>query len=461
GASARADELAARLARYERDWADAEQNLRRLSAHAAVQQAHAERLAHEAAEAKHAREQAQAELVELTRRHAALEASAQEQARAAAEKLQLLDQAEQRLREAFQNLANRILDDKAERLREQSAQQLGGLLDPLKVQLKEFREAVNTTHANEQRERGMLAQEIQSLKQLNQRISEDAVNLARALRGDNRTQGAWGELVLERLLETAGLQAGREYELQVSFSVEDGGRQRPDVIVRLPDDKDIVIDAKVSLVGWERFAGAADDGERALALREHLASLRRHIDGLSARDYSALAGLRTLDFVLLFVPVEAAFIEAVRADAGLYGYALAKNISLVSPSTLMATLRTVSHLWRLEQRNVHAAEFARVAARLHDNFAMLIEEFESVGAQLGKAQDAHKRALRRLTDGGKGSVLRQVQSLAEMGAPVKKTLGSNRLGRPGLAADADESAEIDSGAAEPARSAELPFAPEA
>jgi DNA recombination protein RmuC len=436
-ATARVHEFAARVERYEREWSQAEENLRKVTAHAAAQQAQAERLDLELADARRGRDDAQTRLVDLTRRHAALEAGAESEARAATEKLQLLEQAEQRLREAFQNLANKILEDKAERFREQSAQQLGGLLDPLKLQLKEFRERIDQTHSSDQRERGMLAQEIQTLKQLNQRISEDAINLTRALKGDTRSQGAWGELVLERVLEASGLQEGREYTTQTSFSDADGGRQRPDVIVRLPDDKDVVIDAKVSLVAYERFCAAADDGARANALVEHVGSLRRHIDGLSARNYSDIEGLRTLDFVLLFIPIEAAFIEAVRADDRLYTHALGKNISLVSPSTLLATLRTVAHLWRIERRNVNAMEIARRAAQLHDNFALLVDELEALGGQLDKAQRAHASALRRLTEGGKGSVLLQVQSLAEMGAPVKKTLPAGLLSAAGSAADGD------------------------
>ena len=439
--SARIGELSARIQRYENDWSQAEQNLRRISAHAAAQETQAQRLEHELADTRRVRDDAQVRLVELTRQHAALEAGSAQQAQAASEKLQLLAQAEQRLREAFQNLANSILEDKAERFREQSALQLGGLLDPLKLQLKEFRDSFTQTYANEQHARGALSQEIQTLKQLNQRISEDAINLTRALKGDTRSQGAWGELVLERVLEASGLQSGREYTTQASFSDGEGSRQRPDVIVHLPEDKDIVIDAKVSLVAYARFCSATDDAERARALAEHVGSLRKHIDGLSLKSYDGIEGLRTLDFVLLFVPVEAAFIEAVRADERLYAHALARNISLVSPSTLLATLRTVAHLWRIERRNVNAMEIARRAAQLHDNFALLVDELESIGNQLDKAQRAHASALRRLTEGGKGSVLLQVQSLAEMGAPVKKQLPAGLLG----AADA--------GAAEPGQAA--------
>ena len=442
-ATARGADLTRRIERLESDWSSAEQSRRQLTAHAATQQAHAERLAVDLADARRRRDDLQQHLQELSGRYASLEASAREQAQAATEKLQLLDQAEQRLREAFQNLANRILDDKAERLREQSALQLGGLLDPLKVQLKEFRETVNQTHASDQRERGMLAQEIQSLKQLNQRISEDAINLTRALKGDSRTQGAWGELVLERVLEASGLQAGREYETQMTFRNNDGSRPRPDVIVHLPEDKDIVIDAKVSLKAYERLVAASDDAVRAMALNEHLASLRRHVDELSARNYDEIEKLRTLDFVLMFIPVESAFIEAVRADEGLYSYALAKNISLVSPSTLLATLRTVAHLWRIERRNVNAVEIARRAAQLHDNFALLVSELGNVGLALDKAQRAHASALRRLREGGKGSVLLQVQSLAEMGAPVKRSLQMSLLDS-GASAETDENGDAES-----------------
>ncbi len=445
----RADDFGARIERYERDWSQAEQNLRKVSTHAAAQEAHAQRLGHELLDAQRSRDDAQSRVVDVTRQHAALEAGAQAQAQAAAEKLALLNDAEKNLREAFQNLANRILEDKAERFREQSAQQLGGLLDPLKLQLKEFRERIDQTHSNDQRERGILANEIQTLKQLNQRISEDAINLTRALKGDTRSQGAWGELVLERVLEASGLQSGREYVTQASFNDGDGGRQRPDVIVRLPDDKDVVIDAKVSLIAYERFCSAPDDITRATALAEHVGSLRRHIDGLSARNYEDIDGLRTLDFVLLFIPVEAAFIEAVRADDRLYAHALGKNISLVSPSTLLATLRTVAHLWRIERRNVNAMEIARRAAQLHDNFALLVDELENLGGQLDKAQKAHSSAMRRLTEGGKGSVLLQVQSLAEMGAPVKKQLPAGLLGIAGARVDAESDDNADGSSPSP------------
>jgi DNA recombination protein RmuC len=417
----RADESAARVRRYEQDWSHAEQNLRTVTAHAATQQERAERLGLELTATRSSRDEVQAQLVALTGRHAALEASATAHAAAAADKLQLLEQAEQRLREAFQNLANGILEDKAERFREQSSQQLNGLVDPFKLQLKEFRETIDQRHASDQRERGMLTQEIQGLKQLNQRISEDALNLTRALKGDSRTQGAWGELVLERVLEASGLSQGREFELQVVFSDEEGGRPRPDVIVHLPDSKDLVIDAKVSLTAYERLCSATGDIQREGFLREHVASMRRHIDGLSKRNYEAIPGLRTLDFVLLFVPVEAAFMEAIRADDGLFIHALSKNISLVSPSTLLVTLRTVSHLWRMEDRNLNAAEIARQAGALHDSFVLLVNELGGVGDALNRAQSLHEGMLKRIGS-GRGNLIGRVDRLRKLGADTRKQL---------------------------------------
>ena len=357
---------------------------------------------------------------------AELAARMDEQQRAHAEKLLSIQDAETRLRDTFRNTATQILDERAQKLTEQSQLQIGGLIDPLKLQLKEFREAIAQTYANEQRERGMLSQEIQTLKQLNQQISEDAINLARALKGDTRTQGAWGEMVLERVLEASGLSEGREFELQIVFADEDGGRPRPDVIVHLPENKDLVIDAKVSLTAYDRLVAANDAGEREIALREHATSFRRHIDGLSKRDYSALPGLRTLDFVLLFVPIEPAFIEAIRADDGLYTYALSKNIALVSPSTLLATLRTVAHLWRLEDRNLNAAEIARQAGGLYDSFVMLEQELSGVGEALDKAVRIHEGAVKRIST-GKGNLLGRVERLRKLGADSKKQLPLAKL----------------------------------
>ena len=331
------------------------------------------------------------------------------------EKLLGIQNAEARLMETFQNTATKILDERAEKFSEQSQKQVSGLLDPLKEQLKHFRETVDNTN-----------KEIYSLKQLNQQITVDAANLTRALKGDSRSQGAWGELVLERILEASGLTAGRDFDVQEVLKDEDGGRARPDVIVRLPENKDLVLDAKVSLTAYERFTTADTDDVRSVALNEHLTSMKRHIDGLSKRDYSSLPGLRTLDFVLLFVPVEAAFIDALRADDQLYRYALEKNIVIVGPSTLLATLRTVAHLWKLEDRSRNADEIARQAGGLYDQFVMLEQDFSNVGEQLEKATRSHESAVKHIGT-GKGNLLGRVEKLRKLGANTKKQLPIDKL----------------------------------
>ena len=387
-------------------------------------------------EAQQALQTSHSRLSEQQSRQAESEARAAALKQASEEKLALLAATEQRLRDSFQTLAQQLLDERAKRFGEQSQKEIGGIVEPLREQLKQFREALAATHAAEARERGALSQEIQSLKQLNQRISEDAINLTRALRGDSQAQGAWGELVLERILQASGLRAGSEYLVQTSFSDADGGRSRPDVIVRLPEERDLVIDAKVSLVAYERHVAAEDEALREQALREHIASIKRHVDQLSGRDYAGIDELRTLDFVLMFVPVEAAFVEAIRRDEGIYLYALERNVALVSPSTLLATLRTVAHLWKIERRNVNAQEIAQRAGRLYDYFASLVSEIETIGQQLDKAQKAQAAALRRLTEGGKGSIVLQVQSLAELGAQARKRLPENLVQRAGSEEDA-------------------------
>lgn len=427
-----------------------EARLLALSGESGALKARVEELNTRLAETATARERAEAELRRLGSEHAGLQARAAQQEQSAAEKQAMLEQAEVRLRDAFQNLAQQILEEKGQRFREQNAQQLGGLLDPLKLQLKDFRDTVQRTWADDQRERGALSQEIQALKQLNQRIAEDAVNLTRALKGDARSQGAWGEVVLERVLELSGLEQGRNYELQVVFKDEDGGRPRPDVIVRLPDSKDLVIDAKVSLTAYERMCSGSSDAERDAALKEHVASMRRHIDGLGKRDYAALQGLRTLDFVLLFVPVEAAFIEAVRADDGLYAHALAKNICIVSPSTLLATLRTVAHLWKLEDRNVNAMEIAQQAGALHDKFVLLEHELNQAGELMGRALRTHEGALKKIST-GPGNLVGRVDRLRKLGAAARKSMPERVLELADESADDadDEQADAQSDATDP------------
>lgn len=336
-----------------------------------------------------------------------LETRLHEQQRATELRLREFDE---RLKAELAQLAQGVLEEKSRSFDERSEKQLGSLLAPLREQLSHFNQVVLNTNV-----------EIQSLKQLNQQITAEAANLTRALKGDSRTQGAWGEQVLERLLEMSGLQAGRGFDLQTVFKGEDGTRPRPDVIVHLPDDKDLVIDAKVSLVAWDRAVSSVEDETHEQAMKEHIGSLRRHADGLGKRDYTTVPGLRTLDFVLMFVPVEAAFIEALRRDDGLYGYALERNIALVSPSTLLATLRTVAHLWRMEDRNINAQEIARLAGRLHDSFVMLEAELGQVRTQMERALSSHDTAVKRIS-AGHGNLIGRVDKLRRLGADARKQL---------------------------------------
>ncbi len=355
---------------------------------------------------------------------AKLESRLAAETRTAEERVSFLERVRVEFADAFKTLAGEVLDDKRERLSAENAAQMGHLLLPVREQLKSFQEIVQSAYVAEARERSLLGREIEGLKLLNQQVNLEAANLTRALRGDNQVQGAWGELVLERLLEAAGLVEGREFSSQMVLKDEVGGRPRPDVIVHLPQARDLVIDSKVALVAYERSTHAGDAGARALALGEHVLALKRHVDGLARRDYSQLLDGRTLDFVLMFVPVESALIEAIRFDGGLYEYALTRNIAIVSPSTLLVTLRSVAHLWKQEQRNHNAHEIARRAGRLYDKFVGFVEDLESARACLGKAQRELDGAAAKLHH-GPGNLVRQSEQLRELGARNTKQIPGN------------------------------------
>jgi DNA recombination protein RmuC len=349
----------------------------------------------------------------------------------ASERLTLLTNAREQLGQTFRALAAEILDDKSRRFTEQNATQIGTLLDPLREQLKEFRERVAATAERDHADRAVLRNEIDALKKLNAQIGADAKNLAQALKGDTRTQGAWGELVLDRLLEASGLQKGREYEVQRTLREEDGGRPRPDVIVRLPEGRHLIIDAKVSLTAYERRCAASDDAERERQLALHLASMRTHVKALAERRYADLPGVNSLEFVLMFVPVEAAFIEAVRHDDELYAFALERQVVIVTTSTLLATLRTVSSLWRFDDRNRNAIEIADKAGALYDKFVGFVTDLEEAGRRVDAAQRALQDARSKLSS-GKGNLVRRAEELKKLGAKAAKALPE------GLRGDADD-----------------------
>ena len=365
-----------------------------------------------------------------------------EQHQASQERIALLERVREEFSDRFKALASDLLEEKSRKFSEQNVASIGMLLNPLREQLGDFRKTVSDVYDKESRERALLKAEIDSLKNLNQRISEDALNLTRALKGEARTQGAWGELVLERVLEASGLQKGREYETQIVLKDDDGGRPRPDVIVRLPEGRDLIIDAKVSLTAYERYCSATDDYERGLQLNAHVQSLRNHVKELSGRRYGELPGVNSLEFVLMFVPVEAAFIEAVHHDDALHAFALEKQVVIVTTSTLLATLRTVASLWRFDDRNRNAFEIAERAGKLYDKFVGFVEDIEEARKRLDAARDALASAGSKLAT-GRGNLVGQVEKLRELGAKAGKQLPEH------IIADAEtEAVQLRLGAAE-------------
>ncbi|MFB2874561.1 DNA recombination protein RmuC [Aeromonas jandaei] len=370
---------------------------------------------------QHKLDQQQALLIKLTARLKDAEATLRSERLAAAEKLQLQQEAEQRLSQQFENLANRIFEQNSGNFRELNQNSLDLLLTPLKEQLEGFRRQVGETHAQETAQRHSLKFELERLAELNARMTEEAAALTRALKGDSKQQGNWGEVVLARILSECGLREGHEYHTQVNIEVEKGKRYQPDVIVHLPQEKDIIIDAKVSLTAYERWYNADDELEKAVALKEHVASVRNHIRELGRKDYQQLPGVRTLDYVLMFVAVEPAFLTAMEADPSLVRYGLDNNILLVSPTNLMVALRTIENLWRYERQNQNARQIAERAGRLYEKLRLFVEEMQQMGGSLHKAQESYDKAMGRLVN-GRGNLIAQVERFRELGVEVTKSL---------------------------------------
>jgi DNA recombination protein RmuC len=391
-----------------------------------AEQQNSARLEQQLAELKQESQTRQEQISQLKSDIARLETQLSEERKQSEEKLKLLDEAKTRLNTEFENLANRILEEKSKKFTEQNRENIDRVLNPLREQLGDFRRKVEDVYEKESKDRMSLFHEIKSLKDLNLQISEDALNLTNALKGQTKTQGTWGEVVLERVLEESGLHNGREYETQGTFTSEEGKRLRPDVIVHLPEDKDIIIDSKVSLTAYERYCTSEEDAERQAALKEHITSLRTHIKGLSVKNYEDLPGIRSLDFVLLFVPIEAAFITAVENDRDIFREAFDKNIIVVSPTTLLATLKTVHNIWRYEYQNRNALEIADRAGSLYDQFVLFMESMDDIGDKLGKASDAYHIARRRLVE-GRGNLIGRTEKLKKLGAKAKKALDEKLL----------------------------------
>jgi DNA recombination protein RmuC len=356
----------------------------------------------------------------------------------AQEKLTLLLEAKEQLSEQFKVLASEILEEKTRRFTEQNQTQMGQLLTPLRERLGEFQKKVEDSYNEEARERHALRAELKQLAEMNTRLGHEAESLTRALKGERKTQGMWGEMILETVLESSGLRKGHEYETQVSLS-QAGSRLQPDALIHLPENRVVIVDAKVSLSAYERFVNSEEPAEKARHLKEHITALRAHITGLSDKAYEAIPDLRTLDFVLLFVPIEPALMLAMEHDKELFQDALKRNIVLVSPTTLLAVLRTIAHLWRQEQQNQNAQEIARQAGDLYDKLVGFVEDMQKLGERIEQTSKTYEAAFNKLSS-GRGNVLSRAQKLHRLGVQSSKNLPEN-LVQAALESDSESDGE--------------------
>ena len=335
--------------------------------------------------------------------------------------MQSAQDAKTTLSDQFKNLANDILEEKSKRFAEQNQQNLDTLLKPLQEKLTDFRKQVDDTYQSEARERFALKQEVEKLAGLNIKMTDETRALTNALKGESKTQGDWGELVLETILENSGLRKGEEYLVQDSHTIDDGSRLQPDVVIRLPESKHLVIDSKVSITAYTRYIQADDDATKTAELNSHVLSIKQHIQGLSAKNYQDLYGVGSIDFVLMFIPIEPAFLAAMRHAPDIYQEALKKNIVMVCPSTLLATVRTVAHLWRQEHQNRNAQEIARQCAMLYDKFVGFVEDLDKVGQRLEQAQVSYGDAIGKLKT-GRGNLIRTAENVKKLGVKPNKSL---------------------------------------
>ena len=337
------------------------------------------------------------------------------------ERQTILEQSEQRLTTQFENLANRIFEHSGKKIEQQNKQSLDFLLSPLKDQLEGFKKQVQDSFGQEAKERHTLTHEIRNLQQLNELMTKEAINLTNALKGNNKTQGNWGEFILSQILDNSGLRLGYEYETQVNLTNDDNQRLQPDVIVHLPQGGDVVIDSKVTLVAYERYFNGEDDVIKAKAMSDHLIAVRNHLKQLSQKDYHKLIGINSLDYILMFIPVEPAFLCAIDQDPSLINEALKNNIMIVSPTTLLVALRTIHNLWRFEYQNRNAELIADRASKLYDKVRGFVEDMENLGNCLDKAQQTFQNSMNKLAK-GRGNVIGQIEKFRELGVEVKKPI---------------------------------------
>lgn len=325
----------------------------------------------------------------------------------------------------FEILANKILEEKSEKFTTKNKENIAQILNPLQEKIQSFEKKIEDTHKESIDRHAALRQQILGLKDLNEQMSKEAVNLTKALKGDSKTQGNWGELILERVLEKSGLEKGREYEIEKSFTVNNESHQRlrPDVIIHLPGNKKMIVDSKVSLTAYEQFVNEEDEKEKEHYLKEHISSLNRHVSQLSEKKYEDLYEIESPDFVLLFIPIEPAFALVINKDNQLYNKAFEKNIVIVTPSTLLATLRTIDTMWNNEKQQKNAIEIAQQAGRLYDQFVNLTNDLIKVGNQLNTVQGSYDVTMKKLT--GKGNLIKKVESLKLLGAKASKQFNEN------------------------------------
>ena len=336
------------------------------------------------------------------------------------ERLEFREDTRKQLSNQFKSLANEILEEKSKKFTDQNKINLDQILEPLKIKISEFQGKVQEVYIQEGKDRSALSEQVKQLMSLNNQLSDDAHNLTQALKGQSKAQGNWGELILERVLEASGLRKGHEYNVQVSHVRDDGTRVQPDVVIHLPENRNLIIDAKVSLTAYEIHANSDNDPERSVAIKKHLESVRSHIKELSEKNYHQLYGLQSFDFVLMFIPVEPAFMLAISNDNNLWLESWKKNILLVSPSTLLFVVRTVAHLWKQEQQSRNAQEIASRGAELYNKLAGFVEDLDMLGKRLQQAQISYDDAYSKFSK-GKGNVIRQAEMLKELGIKPNKS----------------------------------------
>jgi DNA recombination protein RmuC len=339
-----------------------------------------------------------------------------------------VDQLQEKFTKEFENLANKIFEEKSSKFTDQNKTQLKEILDPLRERISEFQNKVEETNKESIDRNAALRQQLSSLKEMNLQMSQDAQNLVKALKGDSKVQGDWGELQLEKILERSGLRKGQEYTIQESFTTEEGSRRRPDVIVNLPEEKKIIIDSKVSLLDYERLVSAEEDDERNIHLKAFISSVKRHIKDLSDKQYQDLFDSGSLDFVLMFIPIEPAFSIAIQYGENLYVDAYDKNIIIVSPSTLLATLRTIANIWKQEYQSRNVIEIAKQSGALYDKFVGFVDDLVDVGNRMDQAKSSYEGAMKKLSDGS-GNLVNRAEKIRKLGAKTSKSLPQNIVDR--------------------------------